>query len=55
VESPLTSTDLTVDSPYNTYIIQGLPPAPISNPDLASILAVANPEQTDLLLFQGKV
>ena len=53
-KSPLSSADLAVDSPYNTYLIQGLPPAPISNPDLASILAVANPEQTDYYYFRAK-
>lgn len=53
-KSPLTSEDLTVNSPYNTYIIPGLPPAPISNPDLASILAVAYPASTDYYYFRAK-
>ena len=39
------------DSPYNTYRVGGLPPGPICNPGLASIRAVANPEQTDYLYF----
>jgi UPF0755 protein len=41
----------TVDSPYNTFRIQGLPPGPICNPGLASIQAVLNPAQTTFLYF----
>jgi len=37
-----TFADLEYDSPYNTYLYTGLPPAPISNPGLASIQAVLN-------------
>lgn len=39
--------DLEIKSPYNTYKHQGLPPAPICNPGLASIRAVLNPQPTD--------
>ncbi len=38
----LTTDDLKIDSPYNTYINDGLPPGPICNPGLSSIDAVVN-------------
>lgn len=44
---------LTLDSPYNTFIVQGLPPGPIANPGLASILAVLDPAQTAYLYFHA--
>jgi len=40
-----------VDSPYNTYLYEGLPPGPICNPGLESIRAVLEPEQHDYLFF----
>jgi UPF0755 protein len=43
----------TIDSPYNTFRVQGLPPGPICNPGLASILAVLNPADTDYLYFHA--
>ena len=48
---PLTRADLVQPSPYNTYVIPGLPPGPISAPGLASLQAVAHPSQGDLLYF----
>jgi len=39
--------DLQIDSPYNTYKYLGLPPTPICNPGLESILAVIYPKETD--------
>ncbi|MCH7951682.1 endolytic transglycosylase MltG [Patescibacteria group bacterium] len=42
----LTREDLKINSPYNTYKQAGLPPAPICNPSLASIQAVANQKAT---------
>ncbi len=50
----LTLDDLQVQSPYNTYVSQGLPPGPIANPGLASIEAVIRPAQTDYLFFVAK-
>lgn len=47
----LTRDDLKIDSPYNTYRVRGLPPAPIANPGRDSLLAVMNPAVTDALYF----
>jgi UPF0755 protein len=38
-------------TPYNTYVITGLPPTPIANPGKASLAAVLNPAQTEDLFF----
>ena len=43
--------DTQIDSPYNTYQHTGLPPGPIANPGMASILAVLHPAETDYLYF----
>ncbi len=47
----LTQEDLLEDGPYNTYLNLGLPPTPISNPGLESILAAANPRPTENVYF----
>ena len=43
--------DLKIDSPYNTYLYKGLPPGPISNPGLDSIMAALEPVDEDYLYF----
>jgi len=52
-KSPLTRDDLAVESPYNTYLVYGLPPTPICNPDLGSLRAVAFPAETPYLYFRA--
>ena len=47
----ITKKDLTTPSPYNTYINKGLPPTPIGNPSLDSLLAAAVPTKNDYLYF----
>ncbi len=49
--SELTPGDLKIDSPYNTYINPGLPPTPIGNPGLDSILAVLEPADSDYFYY----
>lgn len=51
---PLAVDDLFVDSPYNTYQHDGLPPGPIANPSLDAIEAVIYPAETDYLFFVAK-
>lgn len=43
--------ELTTATPYNTYLIDGLPPTPIANPGRAAIAAVLDPPKTDDLFF----
>src|SRR6478609_2419215 len=48
---PIKRSEITQPSPYNTYVIEGLPPGPISNPGRASLEAAANPARTRDLFF----
>jgi UPF0755 protein len=47
----LSETELTFDSPYNTYEYKGLPPFPIANPGLNALNAVLNPYDTEYLYY----
>lgn len=46
--------DIKINSPYNTYVVNGLPPTPISNPGWDSIRAVIYPADSDYLYFLNK-
>jgi UPF0755 protein len=48
---PLTSADMQVKSPFNTYMFKGLPPSPICDPGLAAIEAVLHPQTTKDMYF----
>ncbi|MBK5934224.1 UPF0755 protein [Rhodovulum imhoffii] len=47
----LRQSELRRATPWNTYVIEGLPPTPIANPGGASVAAALNPEDTDFLFF----
>jgi UPF0755 protein len=47
----LRQSELRAATPWNTYVIEGLPPTPIANPGLASLEAAAQPLETDYVFF----
>ena len=47
--------DLTMTSPYNTYVNIGLPPGPIAMPDITALEAVLNPEKNNFIYFCASV
>lgn len=51
IDRDLTRADWKLDSPYNTYLVPGLPPGPIANPGLLSLQAVLKPETHRYLYF----
>lgn len=46
-----TDAERAIDSPYNTYVVDGLPPGPISNPGRNAVNAALHPASGDLLYF----
>jgi len=52
--NPLSNEDLQLDSPYNTYLYEELPPNPICNPGLSALMAVASPAQTPYYFFRAR-
>ncbi len=48
---PIMKSEIEQPTPYNTYVIQGLPPGPIANPGRASLEAAASPARTKELFF----
>jgi len=54
VTGELTRQDLAIPTPYNTYVIQGLPPGPICSPGRAALMAVLQPAAGDFLYFVAK-
>jgi UPF0755 protein len=51
LDHALTGPELKTDSPYNTYLVAGLPPGPIANPGIAALKAVLHPLKTKELYF----
>ena len=50
----LTEEQLATDSPYNTYLYEGLPPGPIANPGQAALQGVLTPDDNDYIFFVAK-
>ena len=47
----LRQSELRRATPWNTYVIEGLPPTPIANPGLDSLIAAVNPEDSKFVFF----
>lgn len=53
-KNPLTAADVSINSAYNTYVINGFPPGPICSPSAAIFEAVAYPENSDYYYFRAR-
>ena len=51
---PILRSEIEQPTPYNTYVIDGLPPGPIANPGRASLEAAANPARTKELYLRRR-
>ena len=51
LDRPLWKKDLRQKTPYNTYLVKGLPPTPINSPGLEAIRAAIHPAESDYLFF----
>ncbi|MGZ3774184.1 MAG: endolytic transglycosylase MltG [Pseudobdellovibrionaceae bacterium] len=51
IEINITHADLMTPTPYNTYVIDGLPPGPIANPGKEALLAAIKPQTSEYLYF----
>ncbi|MBC6414797.1 MAG: endolytic transglycosylase MltG [Bdellovibrionales bacterium] len=54
IEKDIKKKDILFQSPYNTYVIEGLPPGPIANPGRESLKAVFFPSKSDFLYFVSR-
>lgn len=55
VKTVLSYADLQTDSPYNTYLHEGLTPTPIANPGIDALIAAVEPAQTEYYYFVAKL
>ncbi len=53
-QGKVTKADIQRPTPYNTYLMRGLPPGPIGNPGSGAILAALKPSRTDYLYFVAR-
>ncbi|ERN42190.1 conserved hypothetical protein, YceG family [Rubidibacter lacunae KORDI 51-2] len=54
VDRPLTLAQVRTPTPYNTYLMPGLPPTPIAAPGVASLAATLSPAETEYLFFVAR-
>lgn len=48
---PITEADFSMDSPYNTFAVKGLPPTPIASPGMVALNSALNPESTNYYFY----